>query len=146
MDFPGVKFHKVAPGARLPFEDDAFDVAFSHAVVEHVVGADERAFFFSELVRVARAVFVTTPNRFFPVEHHTKLPFLHIVAPRAFYFVLDSGLKKSFFNSSNLRPLSERELLGLCRPHPSLRARVERIRLAGMASNLVLVAKKRAPS
>jgi len=30
-----------------------------------------------ELARVARHVFVTTPNRFFPIEVHTLLPFAH---------------------------------------------------------------------
>jgi hypothetical protein len=30
-----------------------------------------------ELCRVARRVFVTTPNRHFPLEVHTLLPFVH---------------------------------------------------------------------
>ena len=28
-------------------------------------------------MRVARKVFVTVPNRYFPVEHHTAIPVLH---------------------------------------------------------------------
>ena len=34
-----------------------------------------------ELARVARRVFLTTPNRFFPLEVHTLLPFAHWLPP-----------------------------------------------------------------
>ena len=66
-----------ASGTELPFEDDAFDVAFSNAVVEHVGGRDEQRRFVSELCRVAPRVFLSTPNRWFPVETHTLVPFVH---------------------------------------------------------------------
>ena len=75
--FPQV--HAVrADGRELPFADGSFDLGFSNAVVEHVEGGrgGQRAFV-HELCRVARRVFVTTPNRFFPVEVHTLLPFAH---------------------------------------------------------------------
>jgi SAM-dependent methyltransferase len=66
-----------ADGRDLPFSDDAFDIAFSNAVIEHVGdGGDQRAFAV-ELCRVARRVFVTTPNRWFPVDVHTLLPAVH---------------------------------------------------------------------
>ena len=35
-----------------------------------------------ELCRVARRVFVTTPNRWFPLDPHTLLPFAHWLPPR----------------------------------------------------------------
>jgi SAM-dependent methyltransferase len=66
-----------ASGTELPFEDDAFDVAFSNAVVEHVGDREEQRRFVAELCRVAPRVFLSTPNRWFPVETHTLLPFLH---------------------------------------------------------------------
>ena len=75
--FPQV--HAVrADGRELPFEDGAFDIGFSNAVVEHVAGGrDEQRRFVHELCRVARRVFVTTPNRWFPLEVHTLLPLVH---------------------------------------------------------------------
>jgi hypothetical protein len=66
-----------ASGTELPFEDDAFDLAFSNAVVEHVGGRDQQRRFVTELCRVAPRVFLSTPNRWFPVETHTLLPFIH---------------------------------------------------------------------
>jgi SAM-dependent methyltransferase len=67
----------VADGRSLPFADGEFDVGFSNAVVEHVGGRDDQVAFVHELCRVSRRVFVTTPNRWFPVEVHTLLPVVH---------------------------------------------------------------------
>jgi SAM-dependent methyltransferase len=61
----------------LPFDDGAFDVVFSNAVIEHVGGRDRQRMLVSEALRVGRRVFVTTPNRRFPVEVHTRLPLVH---------------------------------------------------------------------
>lgn len=88
-----------ADGRELPFGDGSFDVGFSNAVVEHVAGGREgQRQFVHELCRVARRVFLTTPNRYFPLEVHTLLPFAHwlpaeqrarLVAARGFHDVLD---------------------------------------------------------
>jgi len=79
--FPDVRAVR-ADGRELPFADGAFDVGFSNAVVEHVAGGrDGQRSFVHELCRVARRVFVTTPNRWFPLEVHTLLPFVHWLPP-----------------------------------------------------------------
>jgi hypothetical protein len=75
--FPAVRVVQ-ADGRDLPFEDGAFDLGFSNAVVEHVAGGREgQQRFVGELCRVARRVYVTTPNRWFPLDPHTLLPFAH---------------------------------------------------------------------
>ncbi len=61
----------------LPFEDGAFEIAFSNAVIEHVGDREQQRRFVAEALRVARRAFVTTPNRWFPVEVHTRLPLVH---------------------------------------------------------------------
>ena len=82
LDVFAAAFPKVAAvradGRALPFEDGSFDVGFSNAVVEHVAGGREgQRQFVNELCRVAKRVFVTTPNRWFPIEVHTLRPFVH---------------------------------------------------------------------
>jgi len=75
--FPRVRAVR-ADGRELPFGDGEFDLGFSNAVVEHVAGGREgQRRFVAELCRVARRVFVTTPNRWFPLDPHTLLPFAH---------------------------------------------------------------------
>jgi SAM-dependent methyltransferase len=67
-----------ASGERLPFPDAAFDVVFSHEVLEHV--SDDRACV-AEMVRVTRRpepaegrpggrIVVFVPNRLYPFETH----------------------------------------------------------------------------
>ncbi len=73
---PGVTFVH-ADGRNLPFATGAFDVVHSNAVVEHVGPREEQARFIAELVRVGRSVFVTTPNRWFPIETHSRVPLAH---------------------------------------------------------------------
>ena len=92
----------VADGRDLPFADGEFDVAFSNAVVEHVGGHDDQERFCHELCRVAKRVFVTTPNRRFPIDPHTLLPFVH--------WLPDGRRPRSL---DGTRPLSARQLRSL---------------------------------
>ena len=81
--FPSVRAVR-ADGRDLPFADGEFDIGFSNAVVEHVAGGlEEQRRFVHELCRVSKRVFVTTPNRWFPLEVHTLLPFVHWLPPAA---------------------------------------------------------------
>ena len=61
----------------LPFADGEFDIVFSNAVIEHVGGRERQRKLVSEAIRVGRRAFITTPNRRFPVEVHTRLPVVH---------------------------------------------------------------------
>jgi SAM-dependent methyltransferase len=66
-----------ADGRALPFADDSFDVGFSNAVVEHLPDVGSQRAFVGELCRVSKRVFLTTPNRWFPLDTHTLVPVAH---------------------------------------------------------------------
>jgi len=74
--YPGVEFVHY-DGTRFPFEDVQFDVAYSNAVIEHVGGRERQLLFVSEMLRVAHAVWLTTPSRGFPIDSHTLIPLAH---------------------------------------------------------------------
>jgi SAM-dependent methyltransferase len=74
--YPGIRYVQ-GDACALPFADGEFDIVFSNAVIEHVGGRDRQRRLVSEAIRVGRRVFITTPNRRFPVEVHTRLPFVH---------------------------------------------------------------------
>jgi Methyltransferase domain len=71
----------IADGCRLPFPDQSFDVVFSNAVIEHLTPDGQRRMA-SEILRVGRSWFVTTPNFWYPVEMHHKLPLFQFL-PRS---------------------------------------------------------------
>jgi SAM-dependent methyltransferase len=138
---PGLKFVRLEAGEPLPFENDAFDVGFSNAVIEHVGSRERQAFFLRELIRVSRRCFVTTPNRWFPVELHTRLPFVHWLPAPAFRAVLAALGLPFYAKEENLNLLTARDLLGL--PPPGLKSvKLSRQRFFGLPSNLMLVIEK----
>jgi hypothetical protein len=75
--FPQTAYVRIEPNQRMPFADKSFTIAASNAVLEHVGSARHQALFVGELMRVAHKVFISVPHRYFPVEHHTGIPFLH---------------------------------------------------------------------
>jgi SAM-dependent methyltransferase len=75
--FPQATYVPIEPNRPLPFADNAFDIATSNAVLEHLGSFQSQQTFVRELCRVASRVFITVPNRFFPVEHHTAIPIAH---------------------------------------------------------------------
>ena len=97
----GARFRESYPAARyvqgnaleLPFEDECFDVVFSNAVIEHVGGEEEQRRFVAEVLRVGRRAFITTPNRWFPIEVHTRLPLVHWLPDAASHRAYDLARK-----------------------------------------------------
>ena len=80
--YPAIPYIR-SDACALPFPDKAFDAYFSNAVIEHVGGRERQRAFVEEALRVAGRVFVTTPNRWFPIEVHTRLPLVHWLPERA---------------------------------------------------------------
>ncbi len=128
------EFPQIAPvtasGTNLPFEDDSFDIAFSNAVLEHVGGREEQRRFVHELCRVAPKVFVSTPNRRFPLEVHTLVPFLHWL-PRSARDRAFTALRRDAWEGVEL--LNRRELLELFPPGAQARVVESRMTISVVA-------------
>jgi hypothetical protein len=144
QQYPGVRFVQ-ADGLNLPFADASFDVVHSSAVIEHVGSRANQRRFIAELHRVSRrAVFLTTPNRWFPIEVHTSVPLLHWL-PAATYRALLARTRLRFFaDEANLNLLSAGDLLRLCRQAGIPGARVTSVQLLGWPSNLLLTVPRSA--
>jgi hypothetical protein len=73
--------YEIADGCRLPYVSKSFDWVFSNAVLEHVGSAARQRQFADEIRRVAKyGYFVTTPNKRFPIEPHSLLPFYQFLS------------------------------------------------------------------
>jgi SAM-dependent methyltransferase len=108
--YPGIEYIKIFAGRSLPFKDGAFDIVYSNAVLEHVGGAEGRRHFLKEALRIGRSVFITVPNRWFPIEHHTGIPFVHF-NKRIFRSVLRRTRLRHWSEPNNLEFLDKRSLL-----------------------------------
>jgi hypothetical protein len=136
--YPGMRFVR-ADGLRLPFRDQAFDVVHSSAVLEHVGSFARQCAFVGECCRVARrAVFITTPNRWFPIEFHTVLPLVHWL-PKPMFRVLMRRSGRSFFaEEANLNLMSASELRRAAQDIVGFEHNVSHALLGGWPSNLLL--------
>jgi hypothetical protein len=77
--YKGQGFHGVVlDGCHLPFADQSIDIVFSNAVLEHLM-PDAQQRMAEEIMRVGRAWFVSTPNFWYPIEMHNKLPLIHFL-------------------------------------------------------------------
>lgn len=140
--YPGLRF-VLADGKDLPFADDSFDWVHSSAVLEHVGSAAEQAKFIAELHRVCRkGLFVTTPNRWFPVEFHTVLPLVHWLPKSWFRALLRRLGHRELALEQHLNLLGRRDLAAACASAGLADWRIDSVSLGFWPSNLLLLARK----
>lgn len=132
---PAVAFMQ-ADGCSLPFGDRTFDIVHSNAVVEHVGAIDRQRQFIRELCRVADAGFITTPNRWHPVETHTRLPLVHWLPRRAMLRAM-ALLGK---HDEGFWLLSRRKLLSLF--PPDVKTEVFSTRIGGLPATTIVVFRR----
>ena len=110
-----------ADGCRLPFPDQSFDIVFCNAVIEHVTPEMQRQMA-EEIRRVGRSWFVTTPNFWYPIEMHNKLPLIHFL-PTSLRLLIQRKLK-TWPPEEPLSLLSARNLAALFPGSSIMRVRV----------------------
>lgn len=128
-----------ASGTRLPIRAGAFDVCVSFAVIEHVGDRTRQHELMHEMLRVSDVAVITTPNRWFPIELHTFLPFVHWLPRPAHRWVLRRIGLGFWSEESNLHLLSRSELEALI--PPGYVSTFLPFRLFGLTSNLVAVVR-----
>jgi hypothetical protein len=132
----------VADARKLPWPDKYFDVVYCNAVIEHVgEEADQRAMA-SEVMRVARRWFVSTPNRWYPFEFHLRLPLVtwlpfHGYRRAARVFRYDHGKHRYVLWAPNDEPLRLLGASDLTALFP--RSRIIRQSVTGIAEVLIAV-------
>ncbi len=119
---------------RLPFEDKEFDILFCSAVIEHVGTREDQRFFLQECLRVSKRVFITTPNRWFPIEMHSGMPLLHWL-PWTIFQKCVLPIRGGFWADINhLNLLRKNDVLKIL----GNKVRIDYIRTLGFKSNLII--------
>jgi len=133
-----------ADGRYLPYADDEFDWVFCSEIIEHA-GSDERQYaLLKELARVARkGIFVTTANRWHPLEFHTALPLLHWLPAPAWRGVLRFCGKGRWAPEAALNLQDAKGLHRLAGRLPgSPKCEVGHVRLGGIKAHFFLQIRK----
>lgn len=123
----------VCDGCSLPFPDRSFDVVFSNAVIEHILGPGRQEQFAREIMRVGKSWFVTTPNYWFPFESHYHLPFIQFM-PVGMQRIYNRflGTKVPRGEIQELALLSARQMQRLFRP-----GKIDKVRVTFWPETLV---------
>jgi ubiquinone/menaquinone biosynthesis C-methylase UbiE len=141
--FPNVKDFIIGDGCDNQLDDNTYDIVYSNATIEHVGSYDNQKLFISECVRVAKKnIFITTPNRYFPLDFHTKIPFIHML-PKLIHRKILNLFGYSFFaNEENLNLLSKKDLIDYCEKLEIKNYKIISYKLFFITSNLILIIQK----
>jgi SAM-dependent methyltransferase len=125
-------------GNEFPFEDQKFDVCWSNAVIEHVGNRERQLKFLKEVKRVARRAIITTPNRLFPIEVHTRIPFLHWL-PKPWFDGILRSTPKYWAAGDYMHLLTYRQLSDLLAEAGADKPLIHKNRLCGFVVDFVAV-------
>jgi len=141
-EYKGLKFIR-GTALNMPFKDDTFELVFSSAVIEHVGSRINQSKFLYECFRISKKyVFITTPNRYYPIELHTAIPLIHWL-PKKVYRKMLQILGMNFLAlEENLNLLTKNELKKMCEENGIDNIKIKTARLFGLPSNLLLIIEK----
>lgn len=141
--FPEIKFIQIPTGS-LPFNDREFNKCFCSAVIEHVGHTENQIKFMQEIARITDSFFITTPNRWFPLEFHTITPLIHWLPQSWHQATLRFFGQKFWSKTENLNLLGKADLQKICSiACPDFDITIETVNLFGLPSNLIAWGKRR---
>ena len=118
------------------------DLVISNATIEHVGGELKQKKMIENIIKLTKKIFIiTTPNRFYPIELHTKIPLIHWF-PKSTYRKILKFLGLSFYaNEENLNLLSANELKKMLN-NQKITYEIKFIKLMFFKSNIIIIGKK----
>ena len=127
-------------GKIFPFEDKSFDIGWSNAVIEHVGNKDAQLLFLKEMLRTCKQLYFTTPNRYFPIEVHTKIPLLHWLPKSVFDSILRLTPKK-WAAGDNYNYLSCHQIKSLLKKADVTNYHIKKNRFCGFVMDLCVIVR-----
>jgi hypothetical protein len=129
------------------FSDDEIqlmksDLVISNATIEHVGNFENQINMIRNMVLLSKKFFViTTPNRYHPIDFHTKVPFLHWLPKRIHRKILKLFSLEFFSKEENLNLLSKKNLKIALEKSNVTDYKFFDISLLGFKSNIIIIGK-----
>tara|TARA_Y100000741_G_scaffold364576_1_gene356092 strand:- start:1294 stop:1968 length:675 start_codon:yes stop_codon:yes gene_type:complete len=119
------------------------DVVISSATLEHVGDNHNKNVMIKNITLLTKKYFIiTTPNRYYPIDFHTKLPFIHWLPKKIHRKFLKIVGLDFFSKEQNLDLLSYNDLKNLIKDIKNFDIRIKKIKFLGLTSNLIIFGKK----
>ena len=131
---------------QLPYADGEFDWVFCNETIERAGSLERQYELLKELMRVSRkGVFVTTSNRWYPMEFNTARPFLHWLPDATWRRVLKLSGKGRWASEAALNLLDAKGLQKLTSLLPGQpTGQIGHVRFFGLKAYFFLMIKKSA--
>jgi len=119
-----------------------YDIVYSSATIEHVGNLSSQKKFVKILYKLSKKfLIITTPNKYFPLDFHSKVLFLHYF-PKLFRFFLEFCGEKFLSKEKNLNLLSKCDLINICRDLNIRNYKIYTNFLFFIPANYIIIVKK----
>jgi len=117
------------------------DLVISSATIEHVGSFKNQIKKINNMIKLSKKyIVITTPNRFFPIEVHTKLPLIHWLPKKIFRKILLLLGMSYFANEKNLNLLDKTDLHKiLANFSKKINYKIYNIKFLGFVSNFFVI-------
>ncbi len=133
----------IGDGCSMPFENSSFEIVHSNATIEHVGSYKNQTNFIRECVRVSgKYTYITTPNRFFPMDFHSKIPLINLLPKNIFRKILKLFGDNFFSKEKNLNLLSKNEIRKILNDLEIRNFKIYENKFFGFVSNFIFVISK----
>ena len=118
------------------------DLVISNATIEHVGNYDNQKAMINNMIKLSKKmIIISTPNRYHPLEFHTKIPFIHWL-PKNIHRKILKNIKLTFFSKEeNLNLLSKSDLSSFVE-NEKVKSEFKYIKFLFFKSNLIFIGKK----
>ena len=118
------------------------DLVISNATIEHVGNYDNQKAMINNMIKLSKKmIIISTPNRYHPLEFHTKIPFIHWLPKNIHRKILKSIGLPFFSKEENLNLLSKSDFNSFVE-NEKLKSEFRYIKFLFLKSNLIFIGKK----
>lgn len=119
------------------------DLVISNATIEHVGSLENQIRMIKNIVKLSKKIFIIiTPNRYHPIDFHTKLPFIHWLPKSIHRKILNFLGFKKLSKEENLNLLSEMDMKKIFKKSKVKKFKIFNIYFFGFKSNLIFLGIK----